>query len=126
MPNEPNPTRRRLLLYGLAGTTAAAAGVIGFDQWRSRHKRGGVIVPDRDPFLSPTGIVTRRRRLGRTGLEVSVVGIGAGGLNGTEPIVRAVDKGINYIDTSCCYGNGGSENIIGRVLRANPSIREKL
>jgi uncharacterized protein len=126
MPNNPNPTRRRLLLYGLAGTTAAAAGIIGFDQWRLRRGGRGIAVPDRPPFLSPTGVVTRRRRLGRTGLEVSVVGMGAGGLEGTEPIARALDKGINYIDTSCCYMNGGSENIIGRALRANPALRDQL
>jgi predicted aldo/keto reductase-like oxidoreductase len=127
MPKEPTPTRRRLLLYGLAGTTTVAAGVIGLDQWRTRH--GGhpsILARDRAPFLSPTGTVVRRRRLGRTGLQVSVVGIGAGGLEGTGPIHRAVDKGINYLDTSACYGNGGSENIIGRAFRESPALRDKI
>jgi predicted aldo/keto reductase-like oxidoreductase len=123
-----NPTRRRLLLFGLAGTSAAAAGVIGFDQWRMRHRpHGGAgLLVDRAPYLSPTGVLTRRRRLGRTGLEVSVVGIGAGGLEGTGPIHRAVAKGINYLDTSACYLNGGSENIIGRAFRESPQLRDKV
>src|SRR5580704_10501043 len=106
MPDAPDPTRRRLLMYGLAGTSASAAGLIGFDQWRAHahaHQGAGLTATataDRPPFLSPTGVVTRRRRLGRTGLQVSVVGIGAGALEGTGPIHRAVAKGVNYLDTS--------------------------
>jgi len=124
MADAPNPTRRRLLLYGLAGTSTAAAGIIGFERWR--HRGIAVKGPDRAAFLSPTGIVTQRRRLGRTGLEVSVVGIGAGGLEGPGPIHRAVDKGINYIDTSACYGDGSSENIIGRAFKESADLRDKL
>jgi uncharacterized protein len=116
--------RRRLLLYGLAGTSAAAAGLIGFEKWR--HRALAVKGPEREPFLSPTDVLARRRRLGRTGLEVSVVGIGAGGLEGTGPIHRAADKGFNYIDTSACYGDGGSENIIGRAFSESPGLRDKL
>jgi len=53
-----------------------------------------------------------------------VVGIGAGGLDGPEPIVRAVDKGMNYIDTAICYG--GSEKVIARALQQSPGLRQKL
>lgn len=122
----PSFGRRRLLMYGLAGTTAVTAGVIGYTQvqrWRGRHltlTRGG------PGFLAPTGELTRRRRLGRTGLDVSVVGIGAGGLEATGPIHRAVERGLNYIDTSACYGRGSSENLIGRAIKESPGLRDKL
>jgi len=70
----------------------------------------------------------QRRRLGRTGLEISVLGFGAGAVGGLmtkgaaadqeRAIARAVDQGINYIDTASIYGNGESERNLGRVLKA--------
>jgi predicted aldo/keto reductase-like oxidoreductase len=115
--------RRRLLLYGLAGVTGATAGVIGYSEY-DEQKSAHASVPDRPGFVSPTGVLTRRRRLGRTGLQVSVIGIGAGGVDGTGPIHRAVERGMNYIDTSTCYG--GSEKVIGRALSENAALRDKL
>jgi len=74
-----------------------------------------------------------RRKLGRTGLEISVLGFGAGAVGGLmtkgaaadqeRAIARAVDQGINYIDTASLYGNGESERNLGRVLKAlKPNI----
>src|SRR6478735_11022299 len=70
----------------------------------------------------------QKRRLGRTGLEVSVLGYGAGAVGGLftkgaaadqeRAIARAVELGINYIDTAALYGNGESERNLGRVLKA--------
>ena len=69
-----------------------------------------------------------RRRLGRTGLEVSVLGYGAGAVGGLftkgaaadqeRAVVRALEAGINYFDTAALYGNGESEKNLGRVLKA--------
>jgi predicted aldo/keto reductase-like oxidoreductase len=71
-------------------------------------------------------MLTQRRRLGRTGLEIGVVGIGAGDLDGTGALHRAVAKGLNYLDTSCCYGNGSSETLIGRAIVETPSLRDQI
>lgn len=70
----------------------------------------------------------QKRRLGRTGLEVSVLGYGAGAVGGLftkgraddqeRAVARALDAGINYFDTAAIYGNGESERNLGRVLRA--------
>ena len=69
-----------------------------------------------------------RRRLGRTGLQVSVLGYGAGAVGGLftkgaaadqeRALARALEAGINYIDTAPIYGNGESERNLGRVLKA--------
>lgn len=69
-----------------------------------------------------------KRRLGRTGLEVSVLGYGAGAVGGLftkgaaadqeRALARAIAAGVNYIDTAPLYGNGESERNLGRVLRA--------
>jgi aryl-alcohol dehydrogenase-like predicted oxidoreductase len=68
------------------------------------------------------------RRLGRTGLEVSELGYGAWGIGQTmwigaddeeslRALRRAVDLGVNFIDTALGYGNGHSEELVGRVVR---------
>jgi L-galactose dehydrogenase/L-glyceraldehyde 3-phosphate reductase len=68
-----------------------------------------------------------RRRLGRTGLEVAVLGFGCGAVGGLmtrgEPadqeraVARAIDFGVNYFDTAPQYGDGASERNLGRVLK---------
>ena len=68
------------------------------------------------------------RRLGRTGLEVSEVGYGAWGIGkdawlGAEDneslraLNRAIDLGVNFIDTALSYGEGHSERLVGQVVR---------
>jgi aryl-alcohol dehydrogenase-like predicted oxidoreductase len=69
----------------------------------------------------------RYRRLGNSGLAVSVVGIGCNNfgrkvdLAGTRAVVdTAIDLGINLFDTADVYGNqGGSEELLGAALKAN-------
>jgi aryl-alcohol dehydrogenase-like predicted oxidoreductase len=67
------------------------------------------------------------RTLGRTGLKVSVVGVGTWQLGGewgktfTQPEVdalldRAAEAGINLIDTAECYGDHEAERLIGDYL----------
>lgn len=64
--------------------------------------------------------------LGRTGLNVSVVGLGAGPISGLMTgtdtarqravLERALAVGINWIDTAPGYGDGQSEISVGRAL----------
>ncbi len=69
----------------------------------------------------------RYRQLGKSGLTVSVVGLGANNFGGrldldrSRPVIEAaLDAGINLIDTSDSYGAmGGSETIIGEVLSSS-------
>lgn len=72
------------------------------------------------------------RRLGKSGLEVSVIGIGTyqfGGEWGKEFTQREVDAilgagadcGINIIDTAECYGDHLAEQLVGEYLRHNRS-----
>ena len=68
------------------------------------------------------------RRLGRTGLEVSEIGYGAWGIGGSSwmgaedrdslhALNRAIDLGLNFIDTALAYGDGHSERLVGKVVR---------
>jgi aryl-alcohol dehydrogenase-like predicted oxidoreductase len=70
-------------------------------------------------------------QLGRTGLEITRVGFGAWAIGGGDwefgwgpqkddesiaAIHRALEQGINWIDTAAAYGFGRSEEIVGRAL----------
>ena len=66
------------------------------------------------------------RRLGRSGVKVSPLALGSDNFanptpeaESTEIINRALEAGINLIDTSNSYAQGESERIIGRALVAN-------
>jgi aryl-alcohol dehydrogenase-like predicted oxidoreductase len=68
------------------------------------------------------------RALGQTGLNISEIGYGAWGIGGSmwqdsnddesfRALHRAIDLGLNFIDTALVYGDGHSENIIGKVIK---------
>ena len=69
--------------------------------------------------------------LGRTGLEVSVLGYGAWGIGkgmwvgaddeaSLASLRRAIELGVNFIDTARVYGDGHSEELVGEAVRAAP------
>ena len=67
------------------------------------------------------------RELGRTGWRVSTVSFGAWAIGGTwgdvqdadslAALHRAVDKGVNFIDTADVYGDGRSERLVAKLRR---------
>ncbi|PKB14932.1 aryl-alcohol dehydrogenase-like predicted oxidoreductase [Novosphingobium kunmingense] len=69
----------------------------------------------------------KRRRLGKTGLDISVVGLGTWQFGGewgqtfapkdvATIIDKAKDLGINFIDTAECYGDHLSESLVGQAI----------
>jgi D-threo-aldose 1-dehydrogenase len=71
-----------------------------------------------------------RRRIGRTDLEVSVLGFGGNALGNLysaidegvarDAVLAAYESGASYFDTAPMYGHGLSERRIGDVLRGLP------
>src|SRR5829696_4758042 len=66
------------------------------------------------------------RPLGRTGVMVSSLCLGAMNFGGVTPadegiamINRAIDAGINFINTANVYNAGESENVVGQALKQN-------
>src|SRR5271166_6416430 len=74
----------------------------------------------------------RTTQLGATGLEITRVGFGAWAIGGggwefgwgpqedeesIAAIHRAVELGVNWIDTAAAYGFGRSEQVVGRALK---------
>ena len=69
------------------------------------------------------------RTLGRTGWNISEIGFGSWGIGGNEwgatddsvslaALNRAIDLGVNFIDTADVYGDGHSEQLIAQVRKA--------
>jgi len=70
------------------------------------------------------------RRLGKTGLQVSVVGVGTWQFGGewgknftasevSQILSRAQELGINLLDTAECYGDHISEELVGHATHAH-------
>jgi aryl-alcohol dehydrogenase-like predicted oxidoreductase len=73
----------------------------------------------------------RYRKLGRTNWEVSEIGYGAWGIGGKQwlggeddeslrALRRAIELGLNFIDTALAYGEGHSERLVGQIVREAP------
>lgn len=66
-----------------------------------------------------------KRRFGKTGYEIGIFSLGGESTVQQEDmeelaleiINKAIDLGVNYIDTSPQYGSGGSEKNIGKVMK---------
>ncbi|HWR53106.1 MAG TPA: aldo/keto reductase [Bryobacteraceae bacterium] len=70
----------------------------------------------------------RYRKLGRTNFEISDIGYGAWGIGGKQwlggsddeslsALRTAIDCGLNFIDTALAYGEGHSEQLVGKIVR---------
>src|SRR4051794_13922711 len=74
------------------------------------------------------GDLMEKRKFGRTGLSVWVLTFGCGAVGGLmtrgapadqeRAVARAIEAGVNHFDTAPLYGNGASEENLGRVLAA--------
>lgn len=119
-----NISRRNFLGTSMA---AAAAAVPLTGAIASENKNSNIpINPDAGmPFNPRTFSAMPTHSLGKTGYKVGILSLGGqatieikGREEESEKIIhRAIDLGINYIDTAASYGQGVSQLNIGRVMK---------
>jgi aryl-alcohol dehydrogenase-like predicted oxidoreductase len=119
--------RRTFLETGLAAGAMVTVGksVVSVET----NKMIPVKKNNEDPFNPVTFSAMPTRSLGKTGYKVGILSLGGqatleikGRENDSEKIInRAIDLGINYIDTAASYGQGVSQLNIGRVMKTRRS-----
>jgi aryl-alcohol dehydrogenase-like predicted oxidoreductase len=100
-------SRREFLVAGLALPVAAEAAI-------DPPKPAPPIAAPASQAGPP---VLRKRRLGRTGLEVTEVAFGCMITSDQSVIERAADLGVNLFDTARGYQNGNNERLVGAALK---------
>jgi aryl-alcohol dehydrogenase-like predicted oxidoreductase len=77
------------------------------------------------PLLKPASLLAKAekvspleyRPLGKTGLKVTVVGMGVMNCSDPAVVLRAFDLGINFYDTADCYMWGKNEEMVGKAFQ---------
>jgi predicted aldo/keto reductase-like oxidoreductase len=95
-----NMDRRSFVKLGALGAAAAVSGLAG--------AQNAAAAPAIDPVL---------RTLGRTGLRITPVSMGAMRTSEAGVIRAAFDMGVNYVDTARVYMAGKNEKIVGEALK---------
>ena len=117
---------RRAFLKGVA--MSGAVSLISAASAQGQHIGAGVPTPVVPNSPAGTGGVpaftSPRRAMGKTGLQVSILGVGgyhlgavAGQPEVNEMIAKALDHGINFFDNAWEYYKGASEERLGAALK---------
>jgi uncharacterized protein len=113
--------RRNFLGTGLTAAAAAVTGqTLAADSSADLQNPAGIT-----PYNPRTFQAMPTRAFGKTGYKTGILSLGgqatleiAGREEESEKIIhRAIDLGINYIDTAAAYGQGVSQKNIGRVMK---------
>ena len=105
--SSPRSRREFLASSALGGLALPVAAHAAFD------------TPKAEPPLPAPAHATpaiRKRKLGKTGLEVSEVAFGCMITSDQSVIERAADLGVNLFDTARVYQGGNNERLVGAAL----------
>ena len=122
----PGPSRRNFLRTAALGVAGGSAALAAGCKYQSQIflVRGA---PQEAAEKSPEWHEARihgYRQLGRTGMRMSDVSFGTSGLDNVAAVQRAIERGVNYFDTSPDYSRAGSEQTLGEGIKGQP--RDKL
>ncbi|MCH2169329.1 aldo/keto reductase [Myxococcota bacterium] len=118
--------------WGVGAVAATARGLMGLGSGRSWREiaiiQDSSVITTHPDWSSDwrEARIRDHRRFGRTGWEISDIVLGTGRITGElgERIARrAIERGVNYFDTSPDYAGSGSEQAMGRAIRG---VRDRL
>ncbi|MBN2071719.1 MAG: aldo/keto reductase [Candidatus Krumholzibacteriota bacterium] len=97
--------RRDFIRVGIAGIAGAALApaLLGAQEEKKENKKKKLVY----------------RTLGRTGIKVPIVSIGAQAQDAAI-FSAALDAGLTHFDTANTYGNGEHEKVVGEVIKGRP------
>jgi predicted aldo/keto reductase-like oxidoreductase len=118
--------------FAVSSLAAAARGIFGVgtgtNGWAGMSEiQAKVPYTDPNPKKEWEGArIAGHRRFGRTEWQISDIVLGTGRItseNGERIARMAIDRGVNYFDTSPDYAGAGSEQVMGRAIKG---VRDKL
>jgi hypothetical protein len=105
----------------------AALGTVRWISFRFRNSSKASFILFALPVDRGRKVTMKYRALGRTGWRVSEVSFGAWAIGGfwghvsdeeaMKTLHKAIDSGVNFIDTADVYGDGRSERLIARLKK---------
>jgi predicted aldo/keto reductase-like oxidoreductase len=120
-------TRRKMLKRAATVAAAGGAGAAWYTAWKNSSY---LFLIGEAPTHAPRVLaewkgatVRSYRPLGATGIQMSDISFGGSGISNPDVVSRAVERGVNYFDTSPDYSRTGSEQVIGKALK---SVRDKV
>ncbi len=125
MATDHDPSRTLLRRKFLKGAATVAAGGAAAAAWHAAWKNSTYLflmseAPTEAARPDPAwngSAVRAYRPLGNTGIHMSDISFGGAGISQPDVVTRAVERGINYFDTSPDYSHTGSEQVIGKALK---------
>ncbi|MBI5506906.1 MAG: aldo/keto reductase [Deltaproteobacteria bacterium] len=120
MANEKTGRREFLRRAGLFSGTLP--GILGLD-WLLKYANQLFLVPSAPTEAAVAqpqwagAVVKSYRPLGRTGWKMSDISFGAAHVSDADVVRAALDRGINYIDTSPDYSDAESERVVGAAIK---------
>lgn len=125
-PTVSSPSRRSFLrkaAFGVVGGGTALAAGCKYQSQIFLIKKAPTEATEKSPEWNAARIRSYRP-LGRTGMQISDISFGTSGLDNVATVKRALERGVNYFDTSPDYSRAGSEQTLGEGIKGYP--RDKL
>ena len=119
-------TRREFLRKSSLGVAVGGAALVAGCEYKTQLfllNQPETEASNQDPVWKDAR-VRSYRRLGRTGVPISDISFGCSGLENPDLVRQAIERGINYFDTSPDYSHADSERALGEGIKETP--REKL
>ncbi len=113
------PSRRKFLRNAALGVIGGGAALAAGCEYKTQLfllSRPETEAEEKSPDWQAAR-VRSYRQLGRTGMAISDISFGCSGLDNADVVRRAIDRGINYFDTSPDYSRAGSEKTLGQGIQ---------